>query len=195
MTIDQLRDLVFELSVTAEINQRYHQGMATYWQNWGLAFQALTAATTIVVLTLSIFSYLVPKNKRLGAWSIGASLASAIGGVTLLFVPFGAWQCESTAFLGKWTEVRTDADSLDARLLAHDGDSIELPVDSLSEYEALKARANTLNGQETAPWSDWLDECQEVAQYARTGFRTAEEAMAARKSKRGDKAVAEGSTK
>lgn len=155
MTRETFKNKVYDLSVIAGMNQRYHQTQQNWWWWWDTGAKIVTAVAAIIGLSLGIVSALVAAWPFVDWLGVALSFVAAVAAIVLNVVPFGAWESKSADFLRRWSDLREEIDALDY-------DLAESMPPSPSMIQALKqceAKSERLHGSETLANQTLLDKC------------------------------------
>jgi len=157
MTPQELRDKVYEVRYTSEMNQLYHQRTAHKWWLWDKAVK-------IVVCLLAVFALVAAITADFGefyrATEIGLAALAAIAAVILNVIPVGEWEAHSSELFRAWSDLRTCAELLEVKLQDYPDDR---DVESwlIDRYSELLSKQHQLNAEESAANRTLLLRCQE----------------------------------
>ena len=111
MTRDEYLDKQYVLSVTAGVNQRYHQHRASVWTTWDRICKIVVGVLAVAGVCLSVAT----AAYKTDGWDIAsivvASLA-AMAAIALNVLPLGDWASLHTALFQRWTDFREEVDDL-----------------------------------------------------------------------------------
>ncbi len=160
MNKDQLANKVYHLSVTAGMNQRYHQDRAFLWTLWDRICKIIVAALAVAALCLCVVTAVV-EGVIWDEWSIGVAIAAAVAAIALNVLPLGDWASQHNALFERWTDYREDVDS----------QFLNIPqtptADDLIRLKELDARMHRICGSEPAPSKKKLQQCFDVEEESR----------------------------
>jgi hypothetical protein len=100
----------YHLSVTAGMNQRYHQKRAQKWTWWNRSVQISVGIFAVLGAVLSSITPFVENFKLDLAALVVAGIAACVA-VALNVLPIGMWQDSHLDLLRRWTDVREEIDS------------------------------------------------------------------------------------
>ncbi len=148
---------VFDMSVQAGMNQRYHQQLAAKWWFWDTAAKVSVAFAAVIGAVLSVAT-LIPK---LDQWIIGTSVAvsivAAFAAVTLNVLPFGTWEQGHRDLFRQWTDLREEVSTLE-----FDQCDDSLNDHAICELKKLEAKSHRICGQEPNPDDELIRLCYEA---------------------------------
>lgn len=160
MTHAELLDRAWELKLTADMNQRYHQELATRADTVDVRLRIGTSLATVGTLVLGVVSALVSSGWLAGFVGIAAFFAACFS----LAVTIGPWSglhARHAGLMHRWTELEQWADDL--RLLVRRGklDEDKLALTSWVELlRTLESRRHDIDAHEPAPDPKLLERCQ-----------------------------------
>jgi hypothetical protein len=144
MTRDQFEDKQHHLSVTAGMNQRYHQNRQFLWTVWNRGIQIVVALLAVVGVCLAVAAFLV-ENWYVDIWSIAIASCAAGLAVAMNILPFGDWAALHADFLRQWSDLREDVDALQFDLDSTVSDEL------LERLKKLDAKVHRICGSEPKP--------------------------------------------
>lgn len=153
MKTEEAKDLTWELVMTCDINQRYHQRLTWRWKVADKAAKIAVALTASLAFAAAFFDH---DLKTLERWLAALALVVA---VLLNVTPFGEYEkFYERMFLG-WSKLRRCADSFSLKL--EDVGEETVPVFLAEKFLEMKNEMNLLHSEEPAPWRPLLIRCQE----------------------------------
>lgn len=152
ITNDEFLDHQFHLSMTAGMNQRYHQSYATFWWRWDTSVKVVMAISAVASALFSIAT-LFPVEPAIASLSATLSVVSAFAAVAMNVIPFGTWEKEHRDFLRQWTDIREDVEAL---RFACGNDPQE---QHRHELQKLDAKIHRICGQEPNPNRQMINKC------------------------------------
>lgn len=159
MTDEEMRVRLFNLSVQAGMNQRYHQLKSTYWSRWDRAVRISVASLAVIGALLSVAA--VATDLPSWTWSgLVCGLLSVAAAIVLNVVDCNEWSLTHAVFLARWADCRTDVEFIDrAENMAH-----QVKVDLLNQVEA---EIHRLCADEPSPDQPLLTKCFEAERDSR----------------------------
>lgn len=137
MTRDEFEDKQYEISVTAGMNQRYHQSRAHKWTWWNRGVQISVAVLAVISLCLAVAAALAETALLDGLAILFSSLA-VIAAIALNVLPLGDWVQQHLDLLRRWSDVREDVESLPFDLVD------EPTPDLIGRLKALDAKVHRI---------------------------------------------------
>lgn len=104
MTREEFDEKHYEMSLTAGMNQRYHQAKAGTWACWDRSFKI---STGMVAVAGAITAFSGP-----GWFGAFLAIAAAMLAVSLNVLPFVEWSALHADMLRRWSDLREDIDAL-----------------------------------------------------------------------------------
>jgi hypothetical protein len=148
------------LSMTAGMNQRYHQKRAHFWTCWNRGVQISVAVLAVTGVCLSVVTYFV--EAKIADWfGIGVATSAAIAAIALNVLPLGDWAAMHLDLFRRWTDLREDVDSLKLETAAEPS---KYGVQRLRE---LGAKVHRICATEPAPKEKLLHECHNAEKRSR----------------------------
>jgi len=160
MTIEEFLDKQFHLSVTAGMNQRYHQSYSTRWCWIDRGFRIAVGIFTVTGAMLAIAAS-ANASSSLALWSIGIAIISAILGVVLNILPFADWERRSSDLFRRWCDLREDVDALEFELK---GNPTAALVARLRQFDG---KVHRICGMEEKPDEKRLQQCYDQEEASR----------------------------
>jgi hypothetical protein len=152
MNRDEFEDKQYHLSVTAGMNQRYHQNRQYLWTICNRAIQIAVGTLAVIGVCLAVTAALV-ESKTVDVFSIVIASAAAIAAIALNVLPLGDWAALHGDLLRRWTDLREDVDALQFDL---DGE----PTPDLRErLKQLDAKVHRICGGEPQFNEALLNKC------------------------------------
>jgi hypothetical protein len=143
--------LLFKLSETCGMNQRYAQYMLGGAEWWNSAIDIAVVCATMFCLALTVAAYFVPEKHwwglSFGLCEVISSFTAAVAGIVLIVSPTSASVRHYGSMFQAWSDLRIDVDSSLVDSKAADSpvaDTVYLQ----RRYRDLLARKNALNAKE-----------------------------------------------
>jgi hypothetical protein len=153
MTRSDFLDKQFYVSFHAAMNQAYHQHNFTSFQRWDRGAKVATCAAATLGAVFSV----VTSFDSQAIWipySVGFSLAAAVGTFGVLFAPFGDWTRWHADMSMKWSALRREVDALEFAL---EGEPNKKQTNQLGKLQSLM---HSLCGEENPrPFRHVLRRC------------------------------------
>lgn len=160
MTLEQVLDAIWQLSITAGMNQRYHQHLADQAASWDFLIKIAVAIITAIGAVVSVMSWQKPSAKPLGNASAALSVAGMLAAIVLNIAPSDATSKQHLDLFRRWSELRLDADALSVQFSDTQKESEPSPPFLITRYSELLAKKNNLNSLEPAPIRELLERFQ-----------------------------------
>jgi hypothetical protein len=162
MTRDDFLDKQYHLSVTAGMNQRYHQEKADYWANRDAIAKIATAVFATAGVVMSIVTIYNTETWAI-TMSVFVALVAAAGAFILNVFPFGTRELHHRDLLRRWSDMREEVDALEFILSDEKAPSKDL-VQRLKE---LDAKTHRICGTENSPDKKLLGTCYREEELSR----------------------------
>lgn len=154
MTYSDLRQRADDLIATIDINQRYHQRMASRW-SMGDKF------VRILVGVLATWSVFQAGLGTVGLQTTIAASTSLVIAIALNVIPFRDQEQFYKDLFHRWGQLRRVAESYRFSLLRNVGSQADVPAEMLDEFSRIVDQRYELEVDEPAPWRGLLACCQE----------------------------------
>lgn len=161
MNHQQAMQRLYELSVQAGMNQRYHQIYSSWWWGWDTFMKVTTAALSVVGAMLAVTSLYAATPPVWDQLSLGLAVISAIVAVALNVVPFGNWEKDHRDHMRQWFDFREDVDSI---RLGCQHDQTCVPFE---EIKKLDGKMHRICSQEPSPNTRVIKECYDAEERSR----------------------------
>jgi hypothetical protein len=158
MTKDKFLDTQYVLSVTAGVNQRYHQRRAWLWVTCDRSCKILVGILAVASVCLSVAA---AAYRGWDTASIIVASLAAVAAIVLNVLPLGDWASLHAALFQRWTDLREEADDLLYRV--HDAPT----ANDIERLRELQARCTRICGTEPHCKDDKLRELQELEEKSR----------------------------
>ena len=111
MTPDEFVNKQDHLSITAGMNQRYHQIKASKWTGWQRSVEITVGVVAVAgaCLAVAALSY---HSTAIDIVSVVVASIAALFAVALNVLPFGDWAAKHADLFRRWTDLREEVDSL-----------------------------------------------------------------------------------
>lgn len=152
----------YEFSITAGMNQRYHQRYAWWWSLLDGATKAITAIAAVVSALLSVVTLNAAAASGWTTASVVVSVVAAFVAVALNVVPFGTWEQRHRDLFRQWTDLREDTDLLELDLAEGEPD-----VHHLGELRRITSKIHRIVGEEPSPNEKILKKCYDAEEESR----------------------------
>jgi hypothetical protein len=166
MTNDALRLKLHKLTITCDINQRYHQILTWRWMLTDKIAKILVALTASLALMATFF------GEHWKVTEIAIALIALVAAIILNVAPFGEYEKSYERLFQGWSRLRKSADSL---LLKIDDDAGDALAHCCEHFLELQNEMNLLNAEESAPYRTLLARCEGDSKQHFFGFRTNDE--------------------
>jgi hypothetical protein len=183
MTKAECLKQLYILSVTAGMNQRYHQHK---WTHFGRNDKAIRVSVGIVAALSLVASVLGAANN----WPEVNITSAVISGVGLIFAiwlnvsPAGEKELRHQGLFQQWSDLRIDVDTTRVRVEALE-DEGQVPNEFIVRLQDLTQK-NRINAQENAPDEKLLQNCYEKENKSRTGYATRQEQETAKRKRQAE---------
>ena len=157
MTEEELSQQIFELSVQAGMNQRYHQRNAGRWNRADSEVRISVGMFAVSGLSLSIAS-VATSSPWFGLASLVAILFTAVAGMVMNLYPFAEWERDHEVLFAQWTDIRQEVDSLQF---------VSKLADRTTYFARLQGRMHRLCGSEPVADEALLERCFEEEKASR----------------------------
>lgn len=162
MTRDEFLDVQYRVSVTAGMNQRYHQAYTRFWMRWDRASRISVGVLAVGGAMLAVVTS-VNTDARWLAASISIAALAAVAAVTLNVVPLSDWALQSSDLFRRWTELREEVDALEFGVG-------EKPTASVVErLKQVSAKVHRIAAIEPAANEEFLLKCFKAEEASRRG--------------------------
>ena len=160
MTADEFQKKQYDLSVTAGMNQRYHQRRAGRFAWWDRGFRVGIGVLSAVSAGLAVAA---ANNSvsHVEGYSVAIAIVVAGIGATLNVLPFGDWEKSHVDLFRRWTDLREEVDAL---LYHTNGEPSAFVISRLKE---LDGKLHRICGMEPACKTKLLDECHRAEERSR----------------------------
>jgi hypothetical protein len=160
MNREEFLDAQYKISVTAGMNQRYHQAFARYWVRWDRASRISVGVLAVGGVMLAVVTAV-----NTSAWWVGLSILiaglAALVAITLNVVPLPDWALQSSDLFRRWSDLREEVDSLEYGVADKPSGAL---VDRLKQ---VSAKVHRICAIEPAADEKFLCECLKAEEASR----------------------------
>jgi hypothetical protein len=166
MNHDDFEQKQYHLSVTAQMNQLYHQSRARWWTVWNRGVQIAVAVLAVIGVCLALAAAMTHDFGTDLAAIIVEGLA-AVAAIALNVLPLGDWAGESSSFLRQWSDLREDIDALDFDLAE------QVTPELIARLKVLDGKVHRICGSEPRMNEALLGKCYRDAERSRHSAKPA----------------------
>ena len=161
MTLEEVLNGLWELSITSGMNQRFHQHLADNALWWDFWWKLAVALATSAGAVLSVVGYFNGKAKFIAATSAIVSILGMVFGVWLSIAPSDATARQHLDLFRRWSDLRQDVDTVMVRSRTNEDEAIAAPPFLVDRYIDMLAKKNHLNSLEPSPDRALLERFQD----------------------------------
>lgn len=156
MNADDFAYQRLDLSMTAGMNQRYHQARSHWWICWNRAVQIAVGLLAVIGACLAVSAASVD-NVWVDVSAILFASLAAVAAIALNVLPLGDWAQEHLDLFRRWSDLREDVDALEFE--QPPGAVGDIPRELVDRLKALDAKKHRICGIEPAMNERLLEKC------------------------------------
>ena len=119
------------LSMTAGMNQRFHQARARHWLWWNRFIQISVGSLAVLGLCLAVAAAF-SESRAIDWIAVFVAFLAAVAAIALNVVPVGDWAQQHLDLFRRWCDLREEVDSL---LFEVTGDPTDGRVERLKQLD------------------------------------------------------------